>query len=305
MACSADTIAAMVPCHTDMRHPSWQLSPQIRRKHKSNAASACVNCRMKHLKCDGTRPCQRCYQGGKEVRDIHMMRYLKSLNVLQDKCQNAVHKKRGRPLRPEIHSPRRSLNASVLSKMSAQMSTSELGSHARTGRDGRSSWLLQAWPRYITECSNFRFGQTQSPDATPSVGPGAAAATRQSISARGHGQVRQMFPLPILPCAPAAGQTSPPLTNCPEAYKYRVNPITIRSHTMQVCNTPLSREQLPPPSDPPDSLGGFTILQLSTTRTPALRYAPQPLIREQKRRTGITRQPDSRPSKMDIQELLG
>ena len=43
------------------------LSPRTSRKPKAHVASACVNCKKKHLRCDSTRPCRRCVQSGKEV----------------------------------------------------------------------------------------------------------------------------------------------------------------------------------------------------------------------------------------------
>ena len=43
------------------------VSPRATRKVKAHVASACVNCKRKHLRCDETRPCRRCVQSGKEV----------------------------------------------------------------------------------------------------------------------------------------------------------------------------------------------------------------------------------------------
>ena len=37
------------------------------KKPKAHVASACVNCKKKHLRCDNARPCRRCIQAGKEV----------------------------------------------------------------------------------------------------------------------------------------------------------------------------------------------------------------------------------------------
>ena len=45
-----------------------QVLPRATRKAKAHVASACVNCKTKHLRCDAARPCQRCVQSGKEVR---------------------------------------------------------------------------------------------------------------------------------------------------------------------------------------------------------------------------------------------
>lgn len=45
-----------------------EVSPKTTRKTKAHVASACMNCKKKHLRCDNARPCRRCVQSGKEVR---------------------------------------------------------------------------------------------------------------------------------------------------------------------------------------------------------------------------------------------
>ena len=50
----------------DLRPGFGQISPRTR-KTKAHVASACVNCKKKHLRCDSARPCRRCAQSGKEV----------------------------------------------------------------------------------------------------------------------------------------------------------------------------------------------------------------------------------------------
>jgi Fungal Zn(2)-Cys(6) binuclear cluster domain len=37
------------------------------RSSKVHVPSACVNCRIKHLRCDNSRPCRHCVQSGKDV----------------------------------------------------------------------------------------------------------------------------------------------------------------------------------------------------------------------------------------------
>ncbi|KAI9727007.1 MAG: hypothetical protein M1834_008589 [Cirrosporium novae-zelandiae] len=54
--------------------------PRTPRRAKAHVASACVNCKRKHLRCEERRPCTRCVQVGKE-----------------DSCMDVQHKKRGRP----------------------------------------------------------------------------------------------------------------------------------------------------------------------------------------------------------------
>lgn len=43
------------------------LPPRLTRRTKAHVASACVNCKQKHLGCDSARPCRRCVLAGKEV----------------------------------------------------------------------------------------------------------------------------------------------------------------------------------------------------------------------------------------------
>ncbi|EEP75473.1 predicted protein [Uncinocarpus reesii 1704] len=56
------------------------LPPRSTRRAKAHVASACVNCKRKHLGCDSARPCRRCVVAGKE-----------------SSCVDVVHKRRGRP----------------------------------------------------------------------------------------------------------------------------------------------------------------------------------------------------------------
>ncbi|OJD27948.1 hypothetical protein ACJ73_00656 [Blastomyces percursus] len=56
------------------------LAPRSTRKAKAHVASACVNCKRKHLGCDSARPCRRCISAGKE-----------------ESCVDVRHKRRGRP----------------------------------------------------------------------------------------------------------------------------------------------------------------------------------------------------------------
>lgn len=43
------------------------LPPKTTRRTKAHVASACVNCKRKHLGCDSARPCRRCVVTGKAV----------------------------------------------------------------------------------------------------------------------------------------------------------------------------------------------------------------------------------------------
>ncbi|KAL6236804.1 hypothetical protein BDW75DRAFT_102986 [Aspergillus navahoensis] len=59
---------------------SRALPQKTTRRTKAHVASACVNCKKKHLGCDPARPCRRCVLSGKA-----------------DTCVDVTHKKRGRP----------------------------------------------------------------------------------------------------------------------------------------------------------------------------------------------------------------
>ncbi|KAL2827552.1 hypothetical protein BDW59DRAFT_179077 [Aspergillus cavernicola] len=61
--------------------PASRALPQkTTRRTKAHVASACVNCKKKHLGCDQARPCRRCVLSNKEAT-----------------CVDVTHKKRGRP----------------------------------------------------------------------------------------------------------------------------------------------------------------------------------------------------------------
>ncbi|KAL3458114.1 hypothetical protein BJX64DRAFT_267266 [Aspergillus heterothallicus] len=61
--------------------PASRILPQkTTRRTKAHVASACVNCKKKHLGCDPARPCRRCVLSNKEST-----------------CIDVTHKKRGRP----------------------------------------------------------------------------------------------------------------------------------------------------------------------------------------------------------------
>ncbi|KAJ5965161.1 uncharacterized protein N7479_005037 [Penicillium vulpinum] len=69
------------PSAPDSAHPAGRsLAQKSTRRTKAHVASACVNCKKKHLGCDPARPCRRCVLAGKAST-----------------CVDVTHKKRGRP----------------------------------------------------------------------------------------------------------------------------------------------------------------------------------------------------------------
>ncbi|PYH49517.1 putative C6 transcription factor [Aspergillus saccharolyticus JOP 1030-1] len=85
---------------------SRPLAQKPTRRTKAHVASACVNCKKKHLGCDPARPCRRCVLSGKEVSAT---------------CVDVTHKKRGRP-------PLKAEEAS-LRTYAAQLDRAAVGEH--------------------------------------------------------------------------------------------------------------------------------------------------------------------------------
>ncbi|ETN42012.1 uncharacterized protein HMPREF1541_03951 [Cyphellophora europaea CBS 101466] len=304
MAYASGPIAAPASSPTDPRLPSGQLSPRTSRKNKAHVASACINCKKKHLRCDNARPCRRCVQAGKE-----------------DTCQDVVHKKRGRPpLRPEDPSSRRSFDAGLLTDPARRMPTTDPASYAQAGQYSRSFRPLQAQPSYDASRSQFRPGQPYGLYAAPSVGPSSATAMGQFVPSRGYGQGPHMPPQPPSPYVQPSGP-SRPIAPYPQTQAYGYGPPdSMRPPTTQIYSAPLfPRNQLPPPhNDPVPSGAGPSSLQLPPIRPIEQRSSIDPALTQQghaypqhnaprdpREGTGTTRQPDSKRPKMDIQGILG
>jgi hypothetical protein len=74
------------------------LTHKPTRRTKAHVASACVNCKKKHLGCDSARPCRRCVLAGKAVGTIILSIPKEMLTQTgQATCVDITHKKRGRP----------------------------------------------------------------------------------------------------------------------------------------------------------------------------------------------------------------
>ncbi|KAL3491520.1 hypothetical protein BJX62DRAFT_237119 [Aspergillus germanicus] len=89
---------------------SRTLPQKTTRRTKAHVASACVNCKKKHLGCDPARPCRRCVLSNKEST-----------------CIDVTHKKRGRPpLKAEEGSVR-----TYATQMDTRGGLGDPGAHAR------------------------------------------------------------------------------------------------------------------------------------------------------------------------------
>ncbi|GLI78991.1 hypothetical protein PoHVEF18_007313 [Penicillium ochrochloron] len=87
---------------------SRSLAQKSTRRTKAHVASACVNCKKKHLGCDPARPCRRCVLAGKA-----------------SSCVDVTHKKRGRPpLKAEDSSLRSYSNTHIDTAVHAEVQPS-------------------------------------------------------------------------------------------------------------------------------------------------------------------------------------
>ena len=64
---AASGLPAVSVSGPESRYAQTPVSPRATRKPKAHVASACINCKKKHLRCDNSRPCRRCVQSSKEV----------------------------------------------------------------------------------------------------------------------------------------------------------------------------------------------------------------------------------------------
>ncbi|OXV11587.1 hypothetical protein Egran_00655 [Elaphomyces granulatus] len=83
LAATVSTAAETTYLPTSAGVGTRTLPPRSTRRAKAHVASACVNCKRKHLGCDPARPCRRCVLAGKANYEAT--------------CVDVTHKKRGRP----------------------------------------------------------------------------------------------------------------------------------------------------------------------------------------------------------------
>ncbi|KIY01753.1 uncharacterized protein Z520_01891 [Fonsecaea multimorphosa CBS 102226] len=281
------------------------VSPRTTRKPKAHVASACVNCKKKHLRCDSSRPCRRCVQSGKE-----------------DSCVDVEHKKRGRPpLKPDDANARRPFEAALT---------------PLPGRLGDPSRRFGDPPVYAATAGyaplrpyagpTSRLGQAPRSaftlHAAPSISPSLAMAEGTFIPSSSRQYHGGLAPMPGQ--APSSYNTSQPeSTFRPMSYGgsynypaqqgqlgpayYTPNPIFSRPPSS------LSSEQLPPlstssslqlppilpaPPAPPAPIDP-AIVQQHPQQT-----LPSPRGQQGSRNEG-TQEPDAKRPKMDIQGILG
>lgn len=96
------------------------LPPRSTRRAKAHVASACVNCKRKHLGCDSARPCRRCVLSGKAVCLCRKRDWDYTNSFLVDMCRRHTQEKGT----PASQSRRDTLESRTFSR--------QLGDSART-----------------------------------------------------------------------------------------------------------------------------------------------------------------------------
>ncbi|KAL2396872.1 hypothetical protein ABEF93_004102 [Exophiala dermatitidis] len=297
----------------ESRYVLSSVSPRSARKAKAHVASACINCKKKHLRCDNSRPCRRCVASGKE-----------------DSCVDVEHKKRGRPpLKPEDPSARRGFETTMSSiggPLADPMRRMPGSDVFQTAGGQRGFRPLQAYDP--SRGPPLRGPPFHSMYAPPSISPSPATALGTFVpSSRQYPSVPAPIPGSGQAPLPGHGPQPPdpalrPIASYSGGYSYPppqgqmgppshmpfANPIFPRPPER---GTAYLRESLPP-------LQGQASLQLPPIRPsaaapidPAITQPPgataQPPLRAERggREEGTHDEPDPKRPKMDIQGILG
>lgn len=323
---SGAPMGVIVASPTDPVYAAGQVSPKAVRKTKAHVASACVNCKRKHLRCDSARPCRRCVQSGKEVSPI-CVSALPRLTKSQDTCKDTEHKKRGRPpLRPDESSSRRSydqgsgVHPGLAADSSRRPSATDPSLYGSTASYSRTFRPLQAQPTFDATRSQFRPSQSYQMYATPSIQPSSATAMGSFVpSSRQYGSAQPLSGIQAPPSyVLSSSDPSRGMSLYPGGYSYPAPQEQIGAQPPQMFSNPIfPRAQLPvPQGEGGSSMMGSASLQLPPIRATTERSPIDPALvqprrtsqeiypREQGSGNGTTRQPDPKRPKMDIQRIL-
>ena len=315
------------------RYAPTPISPRATRKPKAHVASACINCKKKHLRCDNSRPCRRCVQSGKEVcfffwregvgegevsMDMGVNKYrLTYIYIYQESCVDVEHKKRGRPpLKPEDPSVRRPFE-SAISPLTGQLGDP----HRRNPGSDPSAYMqstvhqrnIRPFPPYDPSRSQLRGPAFQPMYAPPSISPSPAMAIGTFVPST--------RPYPAGPMS-ISGQLSSYSPSYSSGHNYQLsqgsmgppsqftysNPIFPRPPA----SSPLPPETLPPMQDPsnlqlpPIRPAPFSpgLIDPSISQQPARSQSRQSGRSEQDSRDDGTQERDSKRPKMDIQSII-
>ncbi|KAJ6099478.1 hypothetical protein N7467_001013 [Penicillium canescens] len=200
------------------------LAQKSTRRTKAHVASACVNCKKKHLGCDPARPCRRCVLAGKAST-----------------CVDVTHKKRGRPPLKAEDSSLRSYtthleNPAIPAEAQPAMQTRRTAMHrATSSRELRPMTDLQgldaspARTPHRWSASVFPLTRPMDPSPIPGV-------SRRPFSSSGQTHSAPTHPPPAY--FPMAGGFNPAL---------KVSTMTGMERRFPTYGVPA----LPPPTSPP------------------------------------------------------
>ncbi|ETI20805.1 hypothetical protein G647_07147 [Cladophialophora carrionii CBS 160.54] len=301
---AASTLLSSSTSVQDSRFALSPISPRTTRKPKAHVASACVNCKRKHLRCDASRPCRRCVQSGKE-----------------DTCRDVEHKKRGRPpLKAEDQA-----NVARYQASTAHYPSSSPAGAAPLGPPTRFPTFSQGpglTPLLPSPAPWFRSQQQGMPayyptPVQPSISSSLATAEGSFVPpSSGPYGIRP----PILP-----GQSPSPYTSraesTPQGTAYASYPFTPQGQPERsYYSNPIFPPQIPStlPSEQLAPLQTSSALQLppinfpapsglidpAIVQQPAQSTRPSPRGGQESRDDG-TQEPDPKRPKMDIKGILG
>ncbi|KAI1915526.1 hypothetical protein LOZ39_001138 [Ophidiomyces ophidiicola] len=208
------------------------LPPRSTRRAKAHVASACVNCKRKHLGCDSARPCRRCVVAGKE-----------------SSCVDVTHKRRGRPPLKAEEGPIRGYEPGF------NQPSNLPHSHQSTAPDGHGRGSLSREIRPNTEFRNPPPAHTNG-DQIMRASPPAHIATRQwgtSMLPSPSATVPPSSPLStVLIQSPLSRESGPFSVDRHTSVSSPVlrAPVPPRSSDDGSNLSLLSRDQFPPPRSP-------------------------------------------------------
>ena len=157
----SSSMGAITASPFETRFPAGPVSPRTTRKTKAHVASACVNCKKKHLRCDNARPCHRCTQSGKEVRKF-VLSTTRGLTFLGFLCGRRAQKARS-----AATEARRAVFTTVIRLLNGPAFWSAFGSGS-TYADSRSKWVWrECWLRTTTFSTAATHIRAQSTSVAP------------------------------------------------------------------------------------------------------------------------------------------
>ncbi|CAG7929272.1 unnamed protein product [Penicillium olsonii] len=209
-------LAVLDPTHPGAR----SLAQKSTRRTKAHVASACVNCKKKHLGCDPARPCRRCVLSGKAKRGRPPLKAEdSSLRSYTTHLENPAI-----PAEAQQMPPRRTAMHRATSSRELRPMTDLQGLDASAGVRTPHRWSASVFPL------------TRPMDPSPTM----PVSSRRPFSSSGPAS----HPVPTHPHAPYA-----PMAGFNPALKAHTIPTTMDRRFPPYSGVPA----LPPPTSPPQA----------------------------------------------------